>query len=92
MTPEEEEAATEQLRIQLEKAEQLLRAYQLTFNTQAGQDVLLDLMAFGKFRAPIEDRVDEGKRQVLLRIMDFSQLTMEQITALYKNRVATRPA
>lgn len=72
--------------------EELMRAYHLTFNTPAGQRVLLDLMAFGKFRSPIEDRVDEGKRQVLLRIMDMTLLTTEQLYALYQARISPRPA
>jgi hypothetical protein len=72
--------------------EELMRAYRLTFNSPAGQRVLLDLMAFGKFRLPITDRVDEGKRQVLLRIMDMSLLTMEQLYVLYQARTSPRPA
>ena len=75
-----------------DKNEELIRAYHLTFNTPAGQLVLIDLMAFGKFRLPIDDRVDEGKRQVLLRIMDMSLLTIEQMYALYQNRISPRPA
>jgi hypothetical protein len=40
--------------------DELMRAYQLTFNTPAGQRVLLDLMAFGKFRRRSRIR---GRRQ-----------------------------
>jgi hypothetical protein len=71
--------------------DELMRAYQLTFNSASGQRVLLDLMAFGKFRLPIEDQIDEGKRQVLLRIMDFSLLNMEQLYALYRARMTISP-
>lgn len=71
---------------------ELVRAYQLTFHSESGQRVLLDLMAFGKFRMPIEDRVDEGKRQVLLRIMDMTLLTTDQLYALYQARISPRPA
>ena len=70
----------------------LVRAYQLTFNSPSGQAVLLDLMAFGKFRAPIEDRTDEGKRQVILRIMNFTTLSMEQLQAAYRGQTSPRPA
>ncbi len=72
--------------------EELQRAYNLTFNTPAGQRVLLDLMAFGSFRQPIASQIDEGKRQAVLRIMEWSLLTPEQIVALYQARIAPRPA
>jgi hypothetical protein len=74
------------------KNEQLIRAYQLAFNSPAGQTVLLDLMAFCKFRVPIDDRVDEGKRQVILRIMNFTNLSMEQLQAVYRGQISPRPA
>jgi hypothetical protein len=70
------------------KNEELLRAYQLTFNSPAGQQVLLDLIAFGKFRVPIENQTDEGKRQVILRIMNFSLLSSEQLQAVYRGRIS----
>ena len=64
--------------------EELVRAYQLAFGSPSGQRVLLDLMAFCKFRAPIADPVDEGKRQALLRIMNFTTLSMEQLQKAYR--------
>ena len=70
------------------KNEELLQAYQVTFNSPAGQTVLLDMMSFCKFRTPIDDRVDEGKRQVVLRIMDFTSFSMEQLQALYRGRIS----
>jgi len=70
--------------------DELQRAYQLTFNSEAGQRVLQDLMAFARFRLPIENPVDEGKRQAVLRIMDFSQLNMEQLIALYRGRMVVK--
>lgn len=81
MTPEEIEA----------KNEELQRAYRLTFNSPAGQLVLLDLMSFGKFRVAIDDRADEGKRQVVLRIMNFTELSMEQLQAAYRGRISPGP-
>jgi hypothetical protein len=74
------------------KNDELMRAYQLTFNSPAGQAVLLDLMSFGKFRVPIEDRADEGKRQVVLRIMNMTQLSTEQLYAAYRGRISPQPA
>ncbi len=82
MTPEDIQA----------KNEEIIRAYQLTFNSPAGQAVLLDLMSFGKFRAPISDPVDEGKRQVILRIMNMTQLSPEQLQAAYRGQMSPRPA
>lgn len=74
-----------------EANEELLRAYRLTFNSPAGQAVLLDLMAFGKVRAAIENPVDEGKRQAVLRIMNFTLLTTEQLEAAYRGRISVAP-
>lgn len=70
------------------KNEELSRAYQITFNSPEGQRVLLDLMAFCKFRLPIDDRADEGKRQVALRIMDFTSFSPEQLQELYRGRIS----
>lgn len=82
MSPEEIEA----------KNQELIRAYQLTFNSPSGQIVLIDLMSFGKFRVPIEDRADEGKRQVVLRIMNMTQLSTEQLYAAYRGKTSLPPA
>ncbi len=80
---------TEEERQQIEASnDELMRAYKLTFNSSSGQRVLLDLMAFGKFRQPIENKFDEGKRQVVVRIMNFSLLTPEQLIALYQTKPA----
>lgn len=65
---------------------EIQRAYQLTFNSPSGQAVMLDLMSFCKFRVPIDDRADEGKRQVMLRIMNLTQLSMEQLQAAYRGQ------
>lgn len=77
MTPEQQE-------------EELHRAYQLTFNSPSGQRVLQDLMAFGKFRVPVTDPVDEGKRQVVLRIMDFASWSFEELKSVYAGRLAVK--
>lgn len=73
-----------------QQAEELWRAYQLTFNSPAGQRVLQDLMAFGCFRVPITNDVDEGKRQVVLRIMDYSQWSFEELKTVYAGRMAVK--
>jgi len=74
------------------KNHELMRAYQLTFNSPSGQLVLIDLMSFGKFRVPIDDRADEGKRQVVLRIINMTQLSTEQLYAAYRGKVSPQPA
>ena len=81
MTAEEIKAANEEL----------TRAYQLTFNSPSGQAVLLDLIAFGRLRAPIENQIDEGKRQAVLRIMNFTLLSMDQLEAAYRGRISVVP-
>lgn len=68
MTPEEED---------------LVRAYRLVFNSPHGRVVLMDLMKFSKFRTDVKSDVDEGQRRVFLRILNFSQLTDEQLIRLY---------
>lgn len=80
---------TEQEEIEIRNAEyrEVLRAYTLTFNSPSGQVVLLDLMNFCKFREPIDDRVDEGKRQVMLRIMNFTNMSLEQLRSAFLNQV-----
>lgn len=74
--------------------ELLVRAYRLTFNSQAGQEVLLDLMKFCRFRAPLNEpmQIDEGKRQVFLRIENFLTLTPEELQRLISGQRLTRPA
>jgi hypothetical protein len=66
------------------------RAYQLAFNTPAGQAVLLDLMPFCRARETCvvpgdRDRtyVLEGRREVYLRIRDYLDLTPEQLVEKY---------
>lgn len=66
--------------------EDLAKAYLLTFRTPWGQKVLLDLMKFCNFRIPLprDDRdVEEGKRQVFLRIESFLNFTPEELGRLF---------
>lgn len=70
------------------------RAYQLAFNTPAGEAVLIDLSPFCRARETCvvpgdRDRtwVLEGRREVYLRIRDYLDLTPEQLVEKY-----TRPA
>ncbi len=58
------------------------RAYQMAFNTPAGEAVLIDLMPFCRARETCvvpgdRDRtyVLEGRREVYLRIRDYLDLT-----------------
>lgn len=85
MTPEEV-AKT------IEVNEALIRAYRLSFGSPAGQEVLLDLMGFCRFRAPLNEPVllDEGKRQVFVRIMNFLSFTPEQLQQFYSGRPVIR--
>lgn len=70
------------------------RAYQLAFNTPAGQAVLADLAPFCRVKETCvvpgdRDRtyVLEGRREVVLRIHDYLELSAEQLRDKY-----TRPA
>jgi hypothetical protein len=72
------------------------RAYQLTFGTEAGRTVLADLTKYcrgretcvatpGK-REPIDiyrTFILEGRRDVLLNIQDYLELTPEQLVERY---------
>jgi hypothetical protein len=62
------------------------RAYQMVFNTPAGEAVLIDLTPFCRARETCvvpgdRDRtwVLEGRREVFLRIRDYLDLTPEQL-------------
>lgn len=73
-----------------QQAEELHRAYQLTFNSPSGQRVLQDLMAFGSFRLPITNQIDEGKRQVVIRVMEFSNFSFEELKTIFAGRMAVK--
>ena len=70
-----------------------VRAYRLCFGSPAGREVLNDLMEFCNFNTALayrEGHIDansilmqEGARQVFLRIINLATLTQEQIIALY---------
>ena len=70
------------------------RAYQLAFNSPAGEAVLIDLTPFCRSKETCvvpgdRDRtyVLEGRREVFLRIRDYLDLTVEQLVEKY-----TKPA
>lgn len=69
----------------------LIRAYRLFFNSPAGMAVAMDLMKFCKFRSDVASEVDEGKRRVFLRILQFSQLSDDQLFALFAGRMTFTP-
>lgn len=64
------------------------RAYQVTLGSPDGRLVVADLVAFCFGRKPTFDpdpRIaarNEGRREVLLRIMEFTNLSLEEIYAL----------
>lgn len=70
------------------------RAYQLTFNSPVGRDVLIDLFKFCRmnetcFHAdPRIHAVLEGRREVALRIQQHLHLSSEQLMALYAGQNA----
>ncbi len=69
----------------------LVRAYRLFFSSPDGMAVANDLMKFCKFRSPIASEKEEGMRQVFLRILQFSQLSDEQLFALFAGRMMFKP-
>ena len=68
--------------------EQIQRAYHMVFGSPDGKVVVADLIAFCFGRKSTFDpdaRVharNEGRREVLMRIGEFTNLTMEEIYAL----------
>lgn len=78
MTPDEAHAVNEQVQ----------RAYHMVFGSPDGKAVAADLVAFcfgRKSTFDADPRVhayNEGKRAVLMRIQEFTNLTMEEIYAL----------
>jgi hypothetical protein len=93
MTDEEREsilALAEKQELADAQNDDLIKAYNLTFNSPSGQVVLLDLMGYGRFRAPIADPIDEGKRRVILRIVNFISLTKEQLLVAYRGEILPR--
>ncbi len=83
-----------------EQMADLMRAYAVTFGSPAGQIVLKDLEVFGHVADPLiddqHDRSDrrmfmnEGRREVLLRIMKFGQFTLKDIYDMRKGRMSLR--
>jgi hypothetical protein len=73
--------------------QQLIADYRACFGSPAGQRVLSDLMKDCRFRAPIANQIEEGKRQAFLRIISMTLLTDEQLLLLYRgNRINTTGA
>lgn len=74
--------------------EELLRAYQLTFNSPSGQIVLADLAPFCRAVESCLVLGDthataalEGRREVFLRITQYARLTEEEILTLRMSRI-----
>lgn len=84
-----------------EQMAELTRAYAVTFGSPAGQVVLADLEKFGHLIDPLvlddaKDKSDrrffanEGRREVLLRIMKFGNFTVRDIYNLRKGVTSLR--
>jgi hypothetical protein len=69
--------------------EELIRAYRLCFGSAPGQIVMADLMKLCCFRRDAADQIEEGMRRAFLRIVNMSNLTDEQLYALYSGRNLT---
>lgn len=80
-----------QFRHKLEFLTQRKRAYQLAFGTSAGEIVLQDLMKFCRYADTCFDpdprlhAVAEGRREVLLRILNHMHREPDQLYQLYDN-------
>ena len=79
------------------KAEELTRAYALTFGSPAGQIVLsdLDLYCFGLESVAVPGNSDrtfmnEGRREVLLRIQKFANVNLKELFELRMGRPVLR--
>lgn len=68
------------------------RAYMLCFRTPAGMEVLADLAKFCRANEPCwsadprEHALQEGRREVWLRIEKHVRLTPDQLYAIYTGR------
>lgn len=83
------------------EAAELMRDYAVTFGSPAGQRVLADLELFCHAGDPLvldeaKDRSDrrffmnEGRREVALRIMKFANFTLKDIFNLRKGQPSLR--
>lgn len=79
------------------KAQELTRAYALTFGSPAGQVVLadLDLFCFGLESVAVPGNSDrtfmnEGRREVLLRVQKFANVNLKELFELRMGRPVLR--
>lgn len=69
------------------------RAYCLALKTPAGMEVLADLAKFCRANSPTFDAdprlhaLQEGRREVWLRIQNHLRLTEDQLYAIYTGRI-----
>lgn len=76
----------------------LMRDYAVTFGSPAGQRVLKDLEVYGHLIDPLaddkaSDRImfkNEGRREVLLRIMKMSRFTIKDVYDLRRGQMSLR--
>ncbi len=69
-----------------DKLDELQRAYRIVFSSESGQIVMNDMMKFCCFRKNAETQIEEGMRRAFLRIVNMSNLTDDQLYALYIGR------
>lgn len=74
-----------------DQAQDVARAYRLFFSSPDGFAVLMDLMKFCHFRTAVANDREEGMRQVFLHILEWSQLSDEQLVWLYAGRMKIHP-
>lgn len=66
--------------------EETVRAFRIIFNSPSGEIVLQELISFCKFRTEITSDIEEGKRRVLLHILELAKFNDEQLLNLYLKR------
>jgi hypothetical protein len=70
--------------IPLTEYEEMKRAYQLTFSSEAGKAVIRDLVRFCRAKTTTNaEPLLEGRRQVYLRIIQHLELTREELRELF---------
>lgn len=73
-------------------AEKWVRVFRITFRSMHGQQALMDLSDYCYATAstydpdPIRSAMNVGRREVWLHIMELTQLTPEELLAVYERR------
>lgn len=64
----------------------VLKAYHRFFDTVEGQAILYDLMEKGCFVRPCVDQIDEGKRQLVLYILENINRDVSELEKFIKDQ------